>query len=220
MPITILDNFFDNPDKIRDYGLSLEFEKDPRGGWPGVRTKPLHEINQPLFNAICKRIISLHFDLENVDNVMSWQTHICFQKVDKSYESGWVHVDTPSIFSAIIYLNTNPNPNSGTSIYKLKNKILIPNTQELNPYKLNAYKGVINIEDVKEKREENNNQYMEVVRVHNEYNRIICFDSGSPHAAQDFFGENDEEPRLTLNIFFNEFRVSRSPVERVHCETL
>jgi hypothetical protein len=215
-PITILDNFFDNPDKIRDYGLSLNFEKDPTGRWPGVRTKPLHEINQKLFDVICGRVMSLYFDLENVANIMSWQTHICFQKVDKSYGYGWVHVDTPTVLSAIIYLNKNPNINSGTSIYKLKDNVLVPNTIELNKYKLDAYKGAIDINDVKDKRSENNNQYVEIVKVHNEYNRILCFDSGLPHAAHNFFGENDDEQRLTLNVFFNELRVTRSPVERVH----
>jgi hypothetical protein len=218
--ITILDNFFDNPDKIRDYELSLEYEKNPEGRWPGVRSKPIHEINPLLFNELCRRVLSIYFDLEQISSGISWQASIQFQKVDKSYVSGWVHTDHPSVITAIVYLNKNPNINSGTSMYKLKNNILLPDSDKLNTYKHNAFKGKINIENVKEKKEENNNQYVEVVKVHNQYNRILAFDAGLAHSAQDFFGDNDEEPRLTLVIFFNELRVTRSPIERVHFITL
>ena len=55
---------------------------------------------------------------------------------------------------------------------------------------------------------------MEVIKIHNEYNRLISFDAHLPHAAHDFFGE-DDEPRLTLNVFFNELRTTRTPIQRV-----
>jgi hypothetical protein len=214
-PITILDNFFDYPDKIRDYALNLKFEKDPDGKWPGLRTKPLHEINHLLFDAICKKVISIYFDLEQDSANITWKTYMSFQKVDKFYDSGWVHIDNPAIFTVIVYLNKNPNINSGTSIYKLKNDIIVSNMNELNVHKKNAYKGLIDIKDVDIKRKENNDQYVEVVKIHNEYNRIISFDSGLFHAAQDFFGDNDKEDRLTLIMFFNELCVNKSPVERM-----
>jgi len=214
-PITVLDNFFDNPDKIRDYALSLNFEKDPEGRWPGVRTKSLHELDPPLFDAICRKVMSLYFDLENNINTVNWVTNMRFQKVNRSYLSGWIHVDNPTIFTAIIYLNKNPNINSGTSIYKIKDNIFVPKIDELNIHKINAYKGLVNIKDIDTKRKENNDQYSEVIKVHNEYNRILSFDAGLPHAAQDFFGDDDDEDRLTLIMFFNELRVNRSPVERV-----
>jgi hypothetical protein len=219
-PITILDNFFDNPDKIRDYALSLEFEKDPKGEWPGVRSKPLHEINLPLFDELCRRVLSMYFEIETFPSPISWHASMHFQKVDESYVSGWVHRDDTTVITAIVYLNKNSNGNGGTSIYKLKNNILLPNSSELNKYKLDAYKGLIDIKDVQEKKKENNNQYLEIIKVQNEYNRILAFPGGFPHAAQDFFGKKDEEPRLTLVMFFDELLVNRSPIDRVHFVTL
>ena len=44
-PILCQDDFFDNPDEIREYALSLDYKSDENGHWPGVRTRPLHEIN-------------------------------------------------------------------------------------------------------------------------------------------------------------------------------
>ena len=212
MPVTIVDNFFDNPDKIRDYGLSLDFEKDSDGRWPGVRTKPLHEINNPLFQHICNKILAIYFGPNEASSI-TWLASCAFQKVDKSFKSGWIHTDQPAVFTNIIYLNKNPNINSGTSIYKLKNNILVPNL-EPNDHKVKAYKGLISIQDAEEKRKENNNEYLEVIKVHNEYNRLISFDAHLPHAAHDFFGD-DDEPRFTLNIFFNELNTTKTPIQRV-----
>jgi len=221
-PITILDNFFDNPDKIRDYALSLEYEKNPLGHWPGERSKQLHKINQPLFDEICRRVMSMYFDLDQLTSEIRWEADLTFQKIDKSYTSGWVHTDGNTVITAIVYLNKNPKINSGTSIYKLKDDVLIPKTTEFTKYKHDSYKGVIDINDntVKNKRLENNNQYVEVVKVHNEYNRILAFYGGLEHSAQDFFGNEDEEPRLTLIMFFYSLHVNRSPVDRVHLKTL
>jgi hypothetical protein len=219
-PITILDNFFDNPDKIRDYALSLEYEKDPLGQWPGVRSKPLQEINIPLFEELSRRVMAMYFELEQTSNSVTWRVNMMFQKVDESYISGWVHQDIDTQITAIIYLNKNSNGEGGTSIYKVKNDILLPDYKELNSYKLDAYRGLIDIKDVREKMEENNNQYIEVIKVQNEYNRILAFPGGLPHSAQDFFGKEDEEPRLTLVMFFHELFVNKSPVDRVHLVTL
>ena len=213
IPTTIIDDFFDNPDQVREFGLGLEYKKDPKGYWPGTRTEPIHELDPGLFGLICKKIISMYYDLNEVSEI-NWVAKCVFQKVDKSYRSGWIHTDQPTVFSNIIYLNKNPSINSGTSIYKLKNNIIVPNI-EPNDHKIKAYKDLISIEDSEKKRKENNDQYVEVVRVHNEYNRILSFDSNLPHAAHDFFGEDDEEPRLTLNVFFNELRVTRTPIDRV-----
>jgi len=212
IPATILDNFFDNPDTIRDYGLSLDFEKDSDGRWPGVRSKPLHEINNPLFLHICNRILAIYFGTSDISS-MTWAANCAFQKVDKSFKSGWIHTDNPAVISNIIYLNKNPNINSGTSIYKLKNNILVPNL-EPNDYKVEAYKGLMSIKNAEEKRKENNDQYLEVIKVHNEYNRLISFDAHLPHAAHDFFGD-DDEPRFTLNIFFHELYANKTPIQRV-----
>ena len=40
-----VDNFFDDPDKIREWGLGLSKQKDPEGKWPGKRSDQLHEVD-------------------------------------------------------------------------------------------------------------------------------------------------------------------------------
>ena len=57
---TIRDNFFSNPDLIRDYALSLDMESDNSGKWPGVRSKMIYEINKDLNDYIVAKILSCY----------------------------------------------------------------------------------------------------------------------------------------------------------------
>ena len=46
-PITIVDNFFDDPDAIVEVANNLKYFNPQGGHWPGTRTKNLH-IDAPL----------------------------------------------------------------------------------------------------------------------------------------------------------------------------
>ena len=58
-PILCQDDFFDNPDEIREYALSLDYKSDENGHWPGVRTRPLHEINPKLATEVLVKVFSI-----------------------------------------------------------------------------------------------------------------------------------------------------------------
>ena len=66
-PITCVDDFYSEPDNIRDFALSLEYGKDELSNFPGQRTKMLHEIDSYFFNIFCEKIFSLFFNLS-----LSW----------------------------------------------------------------------------------------------------------------------------------------------------
>ena len=79
---TIRDNFFSNPDLIRDYALSLDMESDNSGAWPGIRSKMLYEINKDLNNLIAAKILSCYYDFDKY--TVNWQNAMCqFQLIDK-----------------------------------------------------------------------------------------------------------------------------------------
>jgi len=52
IPVTVLDNFLDDPDKIRAWALQQEYFTSKDGQWPGVRSKPIHELDAPFFHLI------------------------------------------------------------------------------------------------------------------------------------------------------------------------
>jgi hypothetical protein len=41
IPITIIDDFLENPDLVVDFANSLEYQKDEQGRWPGKRSNHL-----------------------------------------------------------------------------------------------------------------------------------------------------------------------------------
>ena len=105
LPLTVLDNFFDNPDQIRNYGLSLVAEPDSAGRWPGSKTANLSEINPSLLNHTCARIINLFFDDSNNNNdIIQWKARGNFQLVDSSYQHGWVHHDSSTDLRPMLHL--------------------------------------------------------------------------------------------------------------------
>jgi len=219
-PLTVVDNFFDNPDEVRSFALAQEYEKDPNGVWPGSRTKPLHILHPIFFEQVFNRLFSLFYS--SAHSEVRWEVSALFQKVDQGYGSGWIHTDSLSVgyeedraalMSGIIYLTPNMPVDSGTSLYRLKAGILAPNPA-LNNLKGQHYLGDLTEEDVRNYREIHNSQYEETVKVGSVYNRLIAFESNQPHAAQNFFGSEDQS-RLTLVFFVRKAITNQTPIQRM-----
>ena len=162
-PITIVDDFFDNPDEGRKFAQSLDYEKDLENRWPGSRTKPLHEISPIFYEKVMYRYLNIYYDTHQKN--VNWCASMFFQKVDKSYNSGWVHSDIGCIVSNIVYLDKLSDPNTGTTIYEPKDYINV--TFKNNEQKKKFFAGKI---DNDEKfRNENNKQFRESVIIKNRY---------------------------------------------------
>jgi hypothetical protein len=202
-PTTIIDGFFENPDEIRKIGLQQEYS-NAKSDYPGMRTRPLSEINPYLFETIVFKFMSIFYGAEGVELSAS----MYFQMIDKEFGRGSVHRDRP-IATAIIYLN--PNQVSGTSLYEKKN-ILIDTVVDK---KYESY--VTNRKDEKT-RNEINDQYNEVINVKGLYNRAVLFDSHLYHAAHDYHGENLDDSRLTIITFFDKINSEKSiyPIQRLY----
>lgn len=215
VPVTVLDNFFDDPDKIRNWALQQEYSFDPEGRWPGVRSKPIHELNNAFFISTCRRFFSQFYVMNNAkDPQVTWSTSMYFQLINNHYDSGWIHSDElTSRITGIVYLSPNSKLNGGTSVYREK-KDVIQNVHNYENLKQDYYLGKKSIKDVEEYKKEHNSQFEETIRISNVYNRLVCFDSHLHHAAQDFFGE-DQDSRLTLVFFVHQLLVTDTPVGRV-----
>ena len=111
-PITVVDNFYENPDEIRKFALSQRYEychqiKDISYTFPGSRTKDLSVIHPELFSKCCHKITSLFHNFEH--DVLRWQFTTCFQSVTKDYERGVIHHDNDTVFAAVLYLTPEPS---------------------------------------------------------------------------------------------------------------
>ena len=86
--ISIVDNFFKDPDKIVDFASSLKF-KQSDGFYPGQRSEELHITAPNFFNKTILKILALYFDYNNTE-VSYRNANMYFQKIkpfDKNKKS-------------------------------------------------------------------------------------------------------------------------------------
>lgn len=217
-PICV-DNFFNDPDKIRKWALSLPMTASKNGDWPGVRTKPLHEINEDFLNPFLLKVFSSYFDLSSQS--IKWESsNVVFQKIKKFSNNekdnkniGWIHKDKSFDFAGLIYLTPNINLTSGTSLYNLKKgaDILSYNMQDA---KRRLYQNKKISNKTYDKLILNNfNNFYETINFSNVYNRMIAYDAQEYHRANNFF--SNTEDRLTLVFFVKNITVESYPYDRV-----
>jgi len=197
-PTIIVDNFFDNPNKVIEYSKKLKFLKDEKGDWPGKRTDTLSNIDQNFFNWINYKIVRLIYPMNHFN--MHWACKQYFQKIDGNIyeETGWVHSDSPMELTAIIYLSNHNN--CGTSLYN-KNKFF---NSVINVNEKKQMYSNLNFKDNLKYLKQNNDLFEKNLTIDSKFNRVIIFDSNQFHAADKFKDSKiKDEERLTLITFFS-----------------
>jgi hypothetical protein len=212
LPVTVVDNFFKDPDSIRARALSLTFEKGCNA--PGPRT-----ICPPdIADIVCKKIFALLIDMNK--HIVEGQLDLSFQLTTKDFEHGWVHSDVGgNYFAGVIYLTPNAPLSGGTSMYKPVNDNLNFNLyNDLQRIKSDFYTGKTdNLEQFKETRKENNSLFYKTIEVSNIYNRLVMYPVNEFHSENILFGDTREDSRLTI-VFFVKNIASNSmlPIDRMN----
>ena len=196
-PITIIQNFYDNPDEIRRFALSQNYqychEKIDNYGFPGCRTEELRKIDSNLYESLCRKLISVFHDLGK--DPMRWEILTSFQIVEEKYDRGLIHQDGNVVFAGIIYLSPDAPLNSGTSIFRKNSKFNQTTYDEAM---------LLNDEMLKSNQQSSydyHEMFDEVVTVNNVYNSLILFEGDTYHAANKFFGASKNDARLTQTFF-------------------
>tara|TARA_R100000742_G_C4266842_1_gene84962 strand:+ start:565 stop:1251 length:687 start_codon:yes stop_codon:yes gene_type:complete len=205
-PTTIIDNFLPDPNWVRDFALSdkIEWHTDEKGMWPGERSQMLFEVDNNLFQFIMQRYLTHFYSPDDLDKV-TFTARMQFQKINASYDKGWIHSDHPFISTFILYLTPDANPKSGTGLYSPKN------LQSGIKHLAEKRKGFIAGEKVDQYRQAHNDQFFQNTFVSNVYNRLVSFDSSLWHGVEDF--KNDED-RLTLVMFLQDLTGPATTIQR------
>ena len=61
-PVTIVDNFFEDPDGIVEMAESMKYYTPTTGNWPGTRTKNLHVEDKRFFNYFGQKLHLLFYE--------------------------------------------------------------------------------------------------------------------------------------------------------------
>lgn len=175
--IMILENFYENPDEIREKALGMEF--NVKGNYPGQRTEPF------IPEGTKERLEKL---LNN--KIVYWpDTYNGSFQYTTGENKSWIHRDKTE-WSLVVYLTPNPPVDGGTKTYVHKASDL---TKSNDP------------EIVKQMDADSNNHdaWHVLDKIGNRYNRAILFRGHNSHMSDLYFGTDKNDGRLFQTFFFN-----------------
>ena len=176
----VADNFYENPDAVREFALSLEFNYHP-SYHKGKRTDQCYR-----FDGLKER-----FEQLVGRKIINWEkygTNGCFQYCIGGDQLVY-HCDTQQ-YAGVLFLTPDAPVTTGTSLFRsihTKN-MKVPEKDHAKVFQ-NGYLDPT--------------QFERVDSVGNVYNRLILFDSLTIHAASEYFGSTKENGRLFQLFFFD-----------------
>ena len=215
-PTTIIDNFLDEPNDFVNlaYSNKIKWDKDETGSWPGMRSPSLREIDYELCDWMMQKYLQIFWNNAEIN----MKANSFFQRIPSNVQSGWIHLDNVrNIHTFIIYLNPNPNPKSGTSLFTPKSNEAI--TYGDLDVKSKYYKGEISKEEENPSLLNHQSNFIEDIFVPNKFNRLFGFDGHSWHGVKNY-DSNTQDDRLTLITFIEDLTTTRTPINRSKSFTL
>lgn len=194
IPTKIVDNFLEAPELWRHFALKQEFLIDEVSNFPGKYTKPLQDINVNLFHSLASKLIQ---HLQGYTYFEELQ--VAFRLADETFGSGWIHYDDPKFnVAGLIYLNVNPPENSGTIFYTQQKEVL----KNYEEYKFAEFSSAADQRHLYEEyKSDQKSHFKKNMTIQNVFNRCAIYSPLAWHSADKFFGNTDQNSRLTLNFF-------------------
>ena len=191
--LIVIDNFYENPDKIREYALSLNYQPPENHGAVGYRCesgRKVQEGTKELFEKL------LHATIPGGNKKGSWDysTNGCFQWCNA--KTSIVYHSDEQQYAAIVYLTPNAPPNTGTSFFRHK-KYKLRNNEVFS--KSDWYQSDLNYKEPHLDK----TQWETVDSIGNVYNRLVIFNAQYIHGVTEYFGEDINNSRLFQLFFFN-----------------
>jgi glycosyltransferase involved in cell wall biosynthesis len=176
----VVDNFYANPDEIRNYALTqVEYEEDNRW-YKGMRSKTVYRpegLKESFEHIIGQKIADFESSYNGVFQIM------------RSNDPQVYHYDTQK-WAGMIYLSPNAPIVSGTRMHRSK----INGTRHRDePDCDTAFQGDFY----------DSTKFDITDSAANIYNRLLIMDAGSFHSAGPYFGNTMESGRLTHLFFFD-----------------
>ncbi len=222
-PSLCFDQFYKDPDSVREYALSLDGYTNMYGAHPGLRCRMLYDYDKQFYRSTVDKFLSLYM-LSGV----SCNCSTYFQKIHRfssdpndPVNQGWVHHDGVVNIAGVIYLDPEPVSDNGTSFYNPKgNNFRFNNVLEGDPPEYERIMGssantsgdtnYCKIDDINWYREnivKNNEQFELKMEVKNCYNRCIAYSGQQLHGQSNYWMPNDDDFRLAQVYFVYDLKL-------------
>lgn len=188
--LVVVDDFLENPDKVREFAILHQFA---RKGSVGLRSVERYQPFCSVFASLLHR--NLWFDPPSSKSV-SGVFQYCTAETPRVYHSdlqGW---------AGALYLTPDPPPDSGLTLWRHKElKLRYPPTvadaEKLGMTKKEASQKMYNKESLFDPA-----QWEQIDKIGNVYNRLVLWPGKHVHSASSYFGETLETARLFQVFFF------------------
>ena len=188
--VLVIDDFYENPDEIRDFALSrrfvphLEYHKGQR-----TESKYIPDGMKETLETILRMKIT-SWDDQGANGVFQFCT---------AEDAVVYHVDTQT-YAAVVYLTPDAPASCGTTCFKSRRTGLRSDPEDKDSERLGKNKDELSFEIFRGNFYDKTD--LETVDiVGNVYNRLVIFNAKSIHAASEYFGDTKENSRL-FHIFF------------------
>lgn len=189
--LTVVENFYSDPEAIRKYAMSLKFEES--GYHKGKRTQGVSTIfngtKEFLETTLGKKITKWDYGTNGVFQYCTAQDALVYHTDGQTY-------------AAVVFLTPDAPPECGTSFFRHKElKIGRYPTQE-DEENIGKDKDSIYWEMFKGNFYDKTPWEL-VDNIGNVYNRMVIWDAKKVHAASEYFGDSIENSRLFHMFFFD-----------------
>lgn len=188
--LQIIDNFYNNPEEVREFALEQDFNVD--GNYPGHRTKPF--LSDSVKDYIEQHLSPIHGKIYWPDDEDSYCG--AFQYTT-SRDRTWIHADQTTKWAGVLYLTPDAPLSGGTGLFKHKATGLYSAPKLSNGEVNKNLLGVI-YED-----SQDYTKWEMTDRVANVFNRLVIYRGDYFHASLDYFGKDLYTGRLFQTFFFN-----------------
>jgi len=191
------DNIFKHPNQLVKLANKIDYSNV--GYVRGVRSKPVHEIDNELFESINIKILNCFYP----DAQIEFFARTYFQKNDYDINDGWVHKDDCMI-TGIVYLD--PDNTSGTSLYNIKSSLGSPldHNRKQDYFKNYDKYSEEQKKEIQELKIKNNSMFYKTTSFTGEYNRLVAFDGQMFHSSEV---QEKDKGRLILISFIEKIKV-------------
>ena len=183
--VFVIDDFYENPDDVRNFALSLNYYKHPYH--PGRRTNNyyIREVDEYI-NTFADYYKPNRLGREN-PILTSFQYNL-------GNESSWYHTDSyHGGFAGIIYLTPDAPETGGTGFFNYENGVKDRTDATLLSDEMT---------NITNKYNKDNTKWKLNTSIGNIYNRLIIFNGDLYHKSLEYFGNDKNDSRLIQIIFF------------------
>lgn len=182
----IVDDFYDNPEEVREFALQQDFGVD--GNYPGHRTVSFLNdgIKETLGNLIRPFAGEVTYWGGEYSGAFQYTT---------AEDRSWIHSDSTTGWAAVLFLTPNAPVTAGTGLFRHKETGLSSwdGSQHTDEETANA-PHMIEPRDY--------TKWDLVDQLGNKFNRLVMYRSDNYHVSLDYFGKDLETGRLFQVFFF------------------